>query len=170
MTSATDATRVPRRRALAALAGAIVLYGMVSASCTLLVGLTGISDPHWLQWVDLSTSWLTAKTTLGPLRFVHFAAVAYLLAYWVTSWPPNWSSPWLRPVVVSGRHSLAVFCCGSVMVYAAAIPFYRFGNDPWVVAGVGLFACLAQLAVAAWLERRARKSDLPVPQFEAAMT
>jgi hypothetical protein len=149
----------PRNPFLLALAGAVVLHGLVSAKRGFLAAASGWSDPDFWEWFNLSNSWLVAKPTLGPLRIVHFAAVAWLIGCWLPK-TADWNAVWTRPFINTGRHSLTLYCCGTLLVYASAIPLYRFGNGTIVVAILGLDACLLQFAIAWWLERRKRSKGL----------
>jgi len=143
----------PRHAWLILLAGAVLLYGLVSAKRDVIATVTGWSEPDFWRWFDLSQSWLIDKPRVGPLRIVHFAAVAYLIACCVPA-TYGWRSAWARPFINTGRHSLPLYCCGTLMVYAVAIPLHEFGNSAQVVMILGLDACLLQFLIAWWLERR----------------
>lgn len=144
----------PRSAAVAAISAAIVLYGLAYGLRREIAEWNGVPVRAVGQWIDQSQSWLAAKPRLGPFRVVHFLAVAYLAAYCLPGRSRFWSAGSIKPVVNTGRHSLTVYCAGTLMVYAAAVPFYWFGNGPAVVLVVAVDACLLQLALASWLERR----------------
>jgi hypothetical protein len=59
------------------------------------------------------------KTNLDILRFMHFLALALLVIRLV---PQHWSglkSPLLWPAIVSGQHSLAIFCLGVFLAFTS---------------------------------------------------
>lgn len=149
---------VMRRNALlAALAGTVVLYGLITAKRELLAECLGGSPEFW-HWFDLSQHWIIAKPRLGPLRVVQFGAAAYLVAYWLPQ-RSTWTSGGTRPFINAGRHSLTLYCCGTLLVFATAVPYYWFGNSMAVVVLVGLDACLVQFALGWWLESRGKGAE-----------
>lgn len=156
--------RLWRRRAVmhrhilpAALAAAVLLYGLIAAKRELLAQWFGGSPEFW-QWFDLSQNWLISKPRLGPLRMLHFAAAAYLVAWWLPE-RTTWTSGWRRPFINAGRHSLTLYCCGTLLVFATAVPYYWFGNSVAVVLMIGLDACAVQFVLAWWLEGRGRGAE-----------
>ena len=145
---------VPRNAVFATIAAALVAFGLVYGLRREVVGLTGVSDRAVWEWGGLSKSWLVAKPRLGPVRVVHFLSVAYLAAYCLPEQSRLWNIRWLKPVIHTGRHSLPLYCFGTLLVYSAALPFYWYGNSPAVVIVVAVDACLLQFALAWWLEQR----------------
>ena len=159
-------TPLPRNRTRAALSVAVVLCGFLYGLRRDAAMLTGTSDHVVWQWIDPSESWLIAKPRLGPFRVVHLLALACLAASLLPVASRFWQARWIKPVVATGRHSLTIYCFGTLLVYASSVPFYWFGSDPAVVIIVAVDACLLQFALAGWLERRrqTRTSDARLPE------
>jgi hypothetical protein len=72
---------------------------------------------------NLFPSWLVEtfnpndKTNLSPYRFLHFVALAFVVAGFI---PRDWQplkSRMLAPVIKCGQHSLAVFCVGTFLSF-----------------------------------------------------
>jgi hypothetical protein len=102
---------VPRRPALLALAGAILVFAAVQSLLLLL------REP------DTLPAWLTAlptrKTDLDPLRILHFFALAYLTVSVIGERPAFLRRPIGYPVICCGQRSLPVFCAGILLSLAA---------------------------------------------------
>jgi hypothetical protein len=104
------------------------------------------------QWLR-GSRWLS-KTGLGPLRLLHFAAVATLVRGALIRWPSLASSRLMWPFVLSGRHSLVLFCFGVVLAYLAAVASAFLPQGRLTVLFLGVDAVLIQFALAWRLERR----------------
>jgi hypothetical protein len=72
---------------------------------------------------NLFPSWLVEtfnqndKTNLSPYRFLHFVALAFIVAGFI---PSDWQALKLRifaPVIKCGQQSLAVFCVGTFLSF-----------------------------------------------------
>lgn len=92
------------------------------------------------------------KTDLGPMRLLHFLALAYCVAKllparntWVQSWPA-------RQTCRMGRYSLEIFCLG-VLLAPMADMINALAGDTWpmqvctAILGLGLM-----MLMAAWLD------------------
>jgi len=99
------------------------------------------------------------KTDLGPMRLLHFLALAYCVSKllpsgkaWVESWPA-------RQACRMGRYSLEIFCLG-VLLAPMADMVNALAGDTWpmqictALAGLGLM-----MLMAAWLDFSKRLSN-----------
>jgi hypothetical protein len=102
---------------------------------------------------------LFSKDRLGPLRLIHFLALSRLVSVVLPKGDLVWKRPLATPFVLCGRHSLPVYCAGTVMAYLAVFPLRCLGTTPLTVAIVGVDACLLQFAFAAFLDRSGAKSQ-----------
>lgn len=69
----------------------------------------------WAPWT------FGAKSPLGPLRLLHFAALFYVVSAWLPARHSIFASLWLRPVVVCGQYSLSVFCVGVILSHVLGL-------------------------------------------------
>ena len=93
------------------------------------------------------------KTNLGVLRLVHFLALAVVVDRLVPrDWPPlNWLV--LRPLIVSGQHSLEVFCLGVALAFAGQVAAVEAPGNALIrllVAVTGIAAMVAVSALLSW--------------------
>ncbi len=93
------------------------------------------------------------KTNLGVLRLVHFLALAVVVNRLVPrDWPPlNWLV--LRPLIVSGQHSLEVFCLGVALAFAGQVAAVEAPGNALIrllVAVTGIAAMVAVSALLSW--------------------
>lgn len=102
---------------------------------------------------------LMVKTTLGPMRLLHFIAFGYLLLVVV---PPR--AAWLKTRVArtfadAGRNSLDVFCLGVILSVLGGALVVAMGYDPLVQSWVTTAGAAALLLFGTALARelRARK-------------
>ncbi len=109
--------------------------------------------PGTRDWAYVNAAWWVDKWTLGPLRLLDFAGVAWLVSL-LLGRLERWEK-FLRPFTLIGRHILPVFCtqiCLSVLLN---------GISHHLPAAPGLLRLylLSQLALAftmaGWLEKRA---------------
>jgi hypothetical protein len=132
----------------------VILFGLsVRKADLFLPHGFGRQTAPW-SWFDGSYAWLLGRTRLGPLRLLHFAALAHLVTRILPRDDSVWRHPAAAPLVACGRHSLPVYCSGTVLAYACGYLIERFGGATWIVAAIALDACLVQFLVAMWLDRR----------------
>lgn len=137
---------------------------LLAGSLTLLVGmalwkfaasdigraLTPAALQNWLP--EQSIPWAD-KDTLGPMRLLHFLALACAAALLVPR-----DAGWLRSapaglLIACGRHSLPVFCVGVVLSIAGTAVLLVDRNSLTVLA-VNLAGIAVLMAMAMVLERR----------------
>jgi len=105
---------------------------------------------HWMYPID--------KTDLDVLRFVHFLALAAVTVHFV---PKGWSgltSPWLRPLILSGTHSLEIFCLGVFLAFAGYFVLFETSAGLGLHILVGIIGILIMTAVA-WLNTWYKRTD-----------
>jgi hypothetical protein len=103
---------------------------------------TGIL-PGELIFIFPSPFPLIEKSTLEPVSLVHFICLAYIVSIKLEYLRPLIGSRFFYPLVVSGRHSLALFSSGIVLTYLFAyliillganpVLFYSFAVTGWIV-------------------------------------
>jgi hypothetical protein len=107
------------------------------------------------------------KTDLGPLRLLHFLALAYCVAKLLPAgkaWVESWSA---RQACRMGRYSLEIFCLG-VLLAPMADMVNALAGDTWpmqiftALLGLGLM-----MLMAAWLDFSKRLSN---PKPASAVT
>jgi hypothetical protein len=112
------------------------------------------------------------KSDLDMLRFTHFLALAVVVVRYL---PRNWAplkSKWLRPLILCGQHSLAIFCLSVFLSFGAHWILMQYTRGVWeqlVVSAVGILVMVA----VAWLLDRARKVPnlfIDAGELEAAKT
>lgn len=112
---------------------------------------------------------LFAKSTLGPIRLIHFAAIAYftslVLPLTARTWS-YWPTAWL---IAAGRHSLPVYCCGTLLAYLGIPTVRLFGQGTASVIFISFDACVIQLCVAHLLDRALNQAER-VPMHETAFS
>jgi hypothetical protein len=71
---------------------------------------------------------LARKTDNGPLRLLHFFALAYVVVSLLRTVPDLISPRGAEPVAVMGRHSLSVFLLGMALSFVGGIVFDQAGT------------------------------------------
>ncbi len=104
-------------------------------------------------WSDRHFGIMLNKPSLGALRLMSFALVAYLVAVVGTRFPRLLS--W-RPLAMLGRHSLPVVAaqCILVLILLAHDNFFNTATDRWIVTGVTIATLFAVAAVSERLQRK----------------
>lgn len=95
----------------------------------------------------------TDKTNLAPYRIAHFLALAIIVARLVPRNAPALAWPVWRPLIVSGQHSLEVFCAGT---FLAAVAYFALDlvdgsiASQFVVSAAGICAMVAVAYFRKW--------------------
>ena len=105
---------------------------------------------HWMYPID--------KTDLDVLRFVHFLALAAVTVHFVPKGWPGLTSPWLRPLILSGTHSLEIFCLGVFLAFAGYFVLFETSAGLGLHILVGIIGILIMTAVA-WLNTWYKHTD-----------
>jgi hypothetical protein len=108
--------------------------------------------PHWLgDWM-----YPIDKTNLDVLRFAHFLALAALTVHFIPRDWPALQSPWLRPAILSGQHSLEIFCLGVFLAFAAhfvMVEFYGGVQMQVLMSMAGILIMIATAMLISWYKR-----------------
>jgi hypothetical protein len=94
------------------------------------------------------------KTDLDMLRLTHFLALALVVTRYM---PRKWTvlnSKWLRPLILCGQHSLAIFCLGVFLSFGAHWILVQYTRGVWEQLAVSAAGILI-MVVAAWFLNRA---------------
>jgi hypothetical protein len=105
---------------------------------------------HWMYPID--------KTDLDVLRFAHFLALAAVTVHFVPKGWPGLTSPWLRPLILSGTHSLEIFCLGVFLAFAGYFVLFETSAGLGLHILVGIIGILIMTAVA-WLNTWYKRTD-----------
>jgi hypothetical protein len=108
------------------------------------------------------------KTDLDMLRFTHFLALAVVAFRFL---PRKWGvlhSKWLRPLILCGQHSLAIFCFGIFLSFSAHWILTQYTKGVWEQLAVSFAGFVIMTAMAWALDRAARVPSLfvHVPKSE----
>jgi hypothetical protein len=111
--------------------------------------------PAWLH----DAFALNDKTNLGPYRLIHFIVVALFVTRLI---PRDWAalrSPLLRPIMVCGEQSLAVFCAGVLLSFAGHFLLLT-GSGSFIeqvlVSASGIAIMVLVASYIAWSKRQDR--------------
>lgn len=120
---------------------AVVAVWYKGARLNALLGLVGDVEYVSGQNVPYDIP-LTDKSTLGPVRLLHFLLLTSVVVHF---WPRDsrWlGSAWAAPIICCGRNALEVFVFGIVATYAVGVTMQAWSG------GRGLLLGLVVLAVA----------------------
>jgi hypothetical protein len=104
------------------------------------------------------------KTNLDVLRILHFISLAVIVVWLV---PPDWAGLKWRvfwPAVVSGQHSLEVFCLGVFLSFAGHFIFTEVSNRVLthvIVSIAGIVIMVAVAALISWYKKIERQRPGP---------
>lgn len=142
----------PYARVLAPAAVAYLLFaGLVALSWE--VNALGGIVPDWLGRLLYPID----KTTLDPLRLVHFLALAYLVQLAVREDAAFLRSRAAEPVRRCGENSLLVFCLGTFLSFTAFVVLDAAGGGlalEFAVSAVGIALQVGAAYVASWYKRQ----------------
>lgn len=143
--------QLPRIRWLLALAVLMAISPLVLRVLAFL-SARDIAGLHaYDQWFTVITfPYIEAKSTLGPLRIVHFLALVYIVACTLPRTLSFWQSAAARPLILCGQHSLEIFCVGVVLAYSIGIINATAGGNAALLLGLNISACVLS-CIAAWV-------------------
>ncbi|MGK9166456.1 OpgC domain-containing protein [Inquilinus limosus] len=122
---------------------------------------------------------LARKTDIGPLRLLHFFALAYVVVSLLRAVPGLISLRGAEPVALMGRHSLSVFLLGMALSFVGGIVLDQAGTGilPHLAVNGGGIAMLWLWARGAawfngqpWKRRDAAPRPVPVYRIRPART
>jgi len=109
------------------------------------------------------------KTDLAPYRVVHLAFIVLLVARFLPrDWPPL-RLPILRPVILCGQQSLAVFSTGIFLSFAAYFILVQVTDAIWMQVLVSV-AGITLLSILSWFKTWVRRIDRPLPVAASGST
>jgi len=106
------------------------------------------------------------KTDLDMLRFTHFLALALVVSRYFPRKAEILSSKWLRPLVLSGQHSLPLFCFGVFLSFGAHWILVQYSRTLANQLLVSFGGILIMVAIAWLLDRTKQVPDLFVEVAE----
>jgi hypothetical protein len=104
------------------------------------------------------------KSSLAPLRLLHFLALAILVSRLMA---PDWHAlmtPWMVAMIRCGENSLAIYCIGVLLSFAGFVILSEFSATVVMQVVVGLVG-IALMTGAASLMTSASKHDRPGPKL-----
>lgn len=104
------------------------------------------------------------KSSLAPLRLLHFLALAILVSRLV---PSDWhglTKPWTMAMIRCGENSLAIYCIGVLLSFMGFAILSEFSNTLVVQAAISIGG-IAIMTAAANLMTFASKQDRPGPKL-----
>jgi hypothetical protein len=105
----------------------------------------GYLVPKWLS------DWMYPidKTNLDILRLVHFLALAALTVRFLPRDWPGLKNSLFRPAILSGQHSLEIFCLGVFLAFAAHFLMVEVSDGVLMQVAVSVAGILVMIATAA---------------------
>jgi hypothetical protein len=125
---------------------------------------------HVPSWARFVPSWLAHamypidKTSLDPLRLIHFLAMAALAVRYI---PRAWAAltaRWSQPLILCGQHSLPIFVFGTFLSFAAHIILVEISNTVVVqilVSVVGIILLVAAAWLMTWYRKKVESQFQP---------
>jgi hypothetical protein len=150
-----------RSRVALALAVAWMLFALVIVMTWHIPFLEALV-PKWM----IKAIYPIDKTDLDMLRLTHFLALALVVTRFL---PRNWTllnSRWLRPLVLCGQHSLAIFCLGVFLSFGAHWILVQYSKGVWEQLAVSAAGIVIMVAAAWFLNRAAQVPNLFVDAAE----
>ena len=114
---------------------------------------------------------LQDKTYFGPLRYLHFLALAYIAIAVVKGRERYLLQDWARPIITVGQNSLAVFLLSMGLAQVGGMVLDQIGRNGATFAVVNLSGMLILIGFAYWctmLKKQPWKSITPRPNHAAS--
>ena len=160
----------PRSKALIAFCAAFVALSVP------LAWWPGIEDsPRLLGWSEVIAP-LTNKTHFGPLRFLHFLALAYLAFVAAGENGVRLTGPGADALRRLGQQSLAIFLSGMVLSFVASVLLNVTGRGVVATAvinlgGIGVLVIIARgvtwFKSSPWIKEPAKPGSVTTQQVAA---
>ncbi|MGE4352399.1 MAG: OpgC family protein [Bdellovibrionales bacterium] len=154
MVAFKERARIPHlihSRLLFALSSSIVLFGLLAAA-------PWAHFEAFSSWRVVPSSWLSydVKANLSWPRVLHFFALAFLAARLFPPTSSLWQKGWVQTISLCGRHSLPIFCGGTVLSLIVHVAL-RLGRLDGMASAFITFAGFLVLISFAWVLDRAKK-------------
>jgi hypothetical protein len=140
--------RVIRSPIVIGVAAAYLLFAF-SVAMTWYIPRLGALMPKWLA----EHLYPIDKTNLDVVRFAHFLALAVLTVRFIPSDWPALKSWFFRPAILSGQHSLEIFCLGVFLAFAAHFIFVDVSDRvamQVLVSALGIAVMSGVAALISW--------------------
>jgi hypothetical protein len=134
----------PIKRPLVIMAAVFVVVTIPAANWAFAQHFEVLRDFRVLIW-DLQD-----KTFFGPLRYLHFLALAYLAIALVKGRERYLLQDWARPIITVGQNSLAVFLLSMGMARVAGMVLDQIGRNGLTFALVNLGGMVVLIGFAYW--------------------
>jgi hypothetical protein len=148
----------PVRRPFVIAAAVFVIVSIPAATWSVAQHFEVLKSFRVLIW-DLQN-----KTYFGPLRFLHFLALAYLAIAVVKGRERYLLQDWARPIITVGQNSLAVFLLSMGLAQVGGMVLDQIGRNGATFALVNLSGMMILIGFAYWctlLKRQPWKSSAP---------
>jgi hypothetical protein len=137
---------------------------------------TGVA---WLETANHALAPWVDKTHFGPLRLLHFLALAYVALWVVHRWPWLLASPVAHALAAVGQQALPVFLWSMFFAQALGMALDQAGRQPLNVLAANLLGLSSLLGVAhlarlvksqPWRQHRAAAAARQAPRWAVAGT
>ena len=125
---------------------------LVAIGCALLLAAAA-----WKTWASVDPGWLLTglgKRTLALPRVAHVVVLAYVVARAPGLRAFGREAGWWSPLALVGRHSLPIFCFGSLLSVGGYLLRTSVDDEPWLDVLYVALGVAAHLGLAAFLEWR----------------
>jgi hypothetical protein len=131
------------------------------AAAYLVISLAIVVTWHVPAWTILVPRWLAEwmypidKTSLDPLRIMHFLALTVFVVRLLPHDAPGLRSPYLHPLVLCGQHSLEIFCLGVFLSFAAHFIIVEFHGGialQLLVSAAGILLMIVAATIMSWFK------------------
>ncbi|MCU0736238.1 MAG: OpgC domain-containing protein [Methylotetracoccus sp.] len=97
---------------------------------------------EWLQGAHAMLQPLLEKTRFGPLRLIHFLALAYLVIVSLRYGEQWLQRTWAQSIVQMGRQSLPIFVVSMALSYVGGMAYDVVGHHAGSILWINLGGCL----------------------------
>lgn len=128
-------------------------WGVVVGTSVLLLGVAlqmwlvprlvghGLLSPASILNIPMPTMDATQKTMFGVHRLFYFLGLAYVVTVLTPAANAFWNRPLWRPVLITGQHSLSVYCFGELLAVTLGPLSQIWGLSPLATLAVALGGC-----------------------------
>jgi hypothetical protein len=132
-----------RSRVITVIAGLYLFFAFLTVMTWNIPSL-GFLQPKWL----MSIIYPIDKSTLDPLRLLHFLALAAITVRFVPCDAKWLRLPAFRPMILCGQHSLEIFSLGVLLSFVGHFATLEISGSVWMQFLVSVFGILAMITMA----------------------
>ncbi len=153
---------IPRKRILTLFASAVAIFSFIKIPW--LQSTLGQSIPSVFGPIaSLEIPWIY-KEFLEPVFFLHFVCLAYLVWIAAPKFKMFLSTSIARPFVITGQHSLFLYCLVTILDYVLAHFVVQAGGKVWIFLSAELLGvCILIGTAMAFWSRPAQQSSPLLP-------